>query len=142
MRPDTILKLPIFCLLAMGLWGCGGGSDSPPLGTVSGVVTLDDKPLANAEVTFQPDKGRASVGQTDSDGNYTLAYTGSANGALIGSHRVVITSAVEAFSDESGEGKDREARPEILPPNYNTKTTLDAEVKAGANSIDFPLSSK
>lgn len=142
MRPDAIMKLPIFCLLAIGLCGCGGGSDSPPLGTVSGVVTLDDKPLANAEVTFQPEKGRASVGQTDSDGNYTLAYTGSANGALIGSHRVVITSAVEAFSDESGEGKDREARPEILPPKYNSQTTLDAEVKAGANSIDFQLSSK
>jgi len=142
MRLSVILKLSIIGLLVSLISGCGGGSDTPPLGTVSGVVTLDEKPLANAQVTFQPAGGRASVGETDSEGKYTLSYTGAAAGALIGPHQVVIISAVEAFSDESGEGKDRAARPEILPAKYNSKTTLKAEVKAGSNTIDFPLTSK
>jgi len=29
-----------------------------------------------------------------------------------------------------------------LPPRYNEKTELTAEVKRGSNTIDFPLSSK
>ncbi|WP_232100768.1 Ig-like domain-containing protein [Gimesia fumaroli] len=125
-----------------GLWGCGGGSDTPPLGQVSGTVTLDGQPLEQAQVTFQPENGRASIGETDSEGNYELSYTGTTSGALLGAHQVVIISAVEAYSDESGEGKDRKARPELLPAKYNSKTTLKADVKSGSNQIDFPLTSK
>lgn len=142
MKPAAMLNMSLLSLSLLFLSACGGGSDTPPLGTVSGVVTLDDKPLADAEVTFQPEKGRPSLGKTDSQGNYTLAYTVNENGALIGPHKVLITTAVEAFSDETGEGQDREARPEILPPKYNAQTTLTAEVKPGANTIDFPLKSK
>ena len=142
MKPVALLNMTLLSLSFVFLSGCGGGSDTPPLGTVSGVVTLDEKPLADAEVTFQPEKGRPSLGKTDSEGNYTLAYTVNENGALIGSHQVIITTAVEAFSDETGAGNDREARPEILPAKYNAQTTLTAEVKPGANTIDFPLKSK
>ncbi|MEQ8633710.1 hypothetical protein [Gimesia maris] len=142
MKPAAMLNMSLLSLSLLFLSACGGGSDTPPLGTVTGVVTLDDKPLADAEVTFQPEKGRPSLGKTDSEGNYTLVYTASDNGALIGPHKVLITTAVEAFSDESGAGNDREARPEILPPKYNAQTTLTAQVKPGANTIDFPLKSK
>lgn len=142
MNPVALLNITLLSFSLVLLSGCGGGSDTPPLGTVSGVVTLDEKPLADAEVTFQPETGRPSLGKTDSQGNYTLAYTVNDNGALIGPHKVIITTAVEAFSDETGGGQDREARPEILPPKYNAQTTLTAEVKSGANTIDFPLKSK
>lgn len=142
MNPFALLNITLLSFSLVLLSGCGGGSDTPPLGTVSGVVTLDEKPLADAEVTFQPETGRPSLGKTDSQGNYTLAYTVNDNGALIGPHKVIITTAVEAFSDETGGGQDREARPEILPPKYNAQTTLTAEVKSGANTIDFPLKSK
>ena len=142
MKPVSFFNATLLSLSFVFLSACGGGSDTPPLGTVTGVVTLDDKPLADAEVTFQPEKGRPSLGKTDSEGNYTLVYTASDNGALIGPHKVLITTAVEAFSDESGGGNDREARPGILPPKYNAQTTLTAQVKPGANTIDFPLKSK
>ncbi|MCA9023501.1 MAG: hypothetical protein KDA74_25305 [Planctomycetaceae bacterium] len=142
MKPVSFFNATLLSLSLVLLSACGGGSDTPPLGTVTGVVTLDDKPLADAEVTFQPEKGRPSLGKTDSEGNYTLVYTASDNGALIGTHKVLITTAVEAFSDESGAGNDREARPEILPPKYNAQTTLTAQVKPGTNTIDFPLKSK
>lgn len=142
MNPFALLNITLLSFSLVLLSGCGGGSDTPPLGTVSGVVTLDEKPLADAEVTFQPETGRPSLGKTDSQGNYTLAYTVNDNGALIGPHKVIITTAVEAFSDETGGGQDREARPEILPPKYNAQTNLTAEVKSGSNTIDFPLKSK
>lgn len=128
-------------IIACGMSACSG-SNGPQLGQVSGVVTLDGEPLEYAQITFQPEKGRPSVAETDSAGNYSLSYTGTSTGALIGAHKVVITSAMDAYSDETGEGKDRKARAELLPAKYHTQTTLTAEVKSGSNQIDFPLTSK
>src|SRR5439155_21810734 len=56
--------------------GCGSGNKVVP---VSGTVTLDGKPLANAHVAFQPEApkgsqnaGVGSYGVTDASGKYTL----------------------------------------------------------------------
>jgi len=141
MNEVVATKILLFGFLTLGLCGCSG-SDAPSLGQVSGTITLDGKPLDHAEVLFQPEKGRASLGETDGEGNYELAYTGTSSGALLGPHKVVITTARDAFSDESGAGNDRAARPEILPARYNSKTTLTAEVEQGSNQIDFTLTSE
>src|SRR5437667_12114172 len=69
--------------------GCG---NSPPLGTVSGRVTLDGQPLAETTVEFQPASGSPSYGVTDADGRYTLAWNADQQGALVGRHTVRITS--------------------------------------------------
>ena len=75
--------------------GCGPGSDIPPLGKVSGKLTLDGKPAANMSVEFHPDnsagtKGPMSFGITDGEGKFSL-YTGSgAEGAVVGKHIVVV----------------------------------------------------
>ena len=143
MKIFIMMRFSVFSLLTLFILGCGGGGgDAVPLGSVSGIVTFDDKPLENAQVLFQPETGRASMGETDSNGKFNLAYTATKKGALIGSHVVIITSAVEAFSDESGEGKDRKGRAEILPKKYHSETTLKAKVESGSNTIDFELSSK
>ncbi|MFN3158053.1 MAG: hypothetical protein ACE37I_01985 [Rubinisphaera brasiliensis] len=126
-------------LLILGIAGCGGASDTPPLGTVSGTVTWNGEPLQDAYLTFQPETGRASIGRTDSNGQYSLAYTGDKNGALVGKHTVMITTATEGYSDESGEGNDRPAREEILPAKYHSASELTAEVTSGSNTIDFDL---
>lgn len=42
--------------------GCGSGVALPELGTVSGVVTLDGKPLPGVTVKFVPANGRTSSG--------------------------------------------------------------------------------
>jgi hypothetical protein len=52
----------LFCLSTLSLCltvGCGdsAGSDQPDLGTVSGVVTMDGKPLPAVTVTFTPTEG-------------------------------------------------------------------------------------
>lgn len=82
-----VLLLPV-ALLA----GCGG---VPPMGTVSGVVTLDGKPLPDVEIQFLPDptqgtRGATACCYTDEQGRFTLrTERHSADGALVGTHRVV-----------------------------------------------------
>lgn len=112
--------------------GCGGEkSDRPELGTVSGKVLLDGQPLSEASVMFLPEKGRASFGTTDTQGNYSLKYTDSVFGAKIGTHQVQITTAP---ADEPEKEK--------LPAKYHSESTLQMDVKPGRNECNFTLTSK
>ena len=117
------------CLLLLIPCGCGSG-DRPPLGTVHGTITLDGKPLAGASVIFEPvEPARASAGFTDDDGKYELIYIRRDKGAKVGAHLVRISVA------QSGKFP-------LLPPRYNRQSVLKADVKAGDNTIDFPLTSQ
>ena len=136
--PCPVASRPVVaCVLVLAsvlmLAGCGGNSDLPDLGTVEGVVTLDGQPLSGAQVTFSPASGRPSSGETGSDGSYQLQFTTDEDGAIVGSHTVKIATAVDGRDDPSTER---------VPPRYNSKTELTAEVKAGKNKFDFELSSK
>jgi len=72
--------------------GCGGGKQK--LAKVSGVVTLDGKPLDGAMVTFQPtDGGRPATGVTGADGHFTLTTYTSGDGAQLGDHKVLVTKS-------------------------------------------------
>jgi hypothetical protein len=118
----------LFCALEIA--GCSRG-DRPELTEVQGIVTLDGKPLPRATVIFQPmNGGRSSRGLTDSQGKYRLLYLRDIEGAILGSHKVTITTVTE------------DDRKEILPARYNKQTTLAADVKAGKNQRDFQLTSQ
>ena len=107
--------------------GCGR-SDGPPRGQVRGKVTLDGKPLPGALVVFHPPKGHISYASTDGEGRYDLIFIREEHGALVGKHHVEIsTRPPEDF------------RKEIVPERYNKNTTLEQEVVAGGNEIDFDL---
>lgn len=125
------------------LWCCslaGCGSPGPKLGTVSGTVTLDGKPVPDAKVEFQPDGGGSpSYGTTDAGGRYELMYTHDKAGAMVGHHSVRITTG-RTITDPDGEALDI---PETLPARYHRDTELSADVQAGSNSgTDFKLTSK
>ena len=121
-------KFLIAVLLAAG---CGGGGVE--LGDVSGRVTLDGKPLPNALVRFQPEKGgRSAQGITDADGRYKLNYSARDTGALAGKSKVLITT---------GSLEDSSRRSEKVPKKYNDETELTAEVTSGDNAINFDLRS-
>jgi hypothetical protein len=126
-RERSVVRGLLACT-AVGLLllsACSRG-DKPPLGTVSGTVTFDGKPLGDARVIFEPTEGgRASTASTDRDGKYALTYLRKEKGAKVGPHLVRITAA----------------NPGILQARYNSQTTLRAEVKPGNNQIDFPLAS-
>lgn len=140
MRGRFLLLFPCLLLLA----GCGGSSVAP----VSGTVTLDGKPLANATVVFQPDgggkePGPASSGVTDANGRYTLrVVTGSTDGAVVGKHKVSITAYegdVEGQSSAPGKG-DKVFAKALVPVEYNAQTTLTFEVPSGGtDKADFVL---
>jgi hypothetical protein len=121
------VALAVLALVA----GCGK-SDRPPLGKVSGTVTLDGQPLPEALVLFTPDgPGRTSQGVTDASGRYSVTYLRDIVGANLGRHMVRITTARE----ETG-------AKELLPAKYHAKTTLSATVSPGDNVVDFALDSK
>ena len=113
--------------------GCGRGSDVE-VGKVAGTVTLNEQPLAEATILFQPESGRPSYGTTDSQGKYTLEYTGGVEGAMVGRHKVIIRSEVP------GEDGEPPRVAEKLPAKYHSQSELSADVKAGQNTFDFDLS--
>ncbi len=133
-------SLPFLALAgvtALLLSGCGS-SDGPKLASVSGTVTLDDRPLPDATVEFQPHSGSPSIGVTDSTGRYKLMYTASKPGATLGKHKVRITLSSE---NPDAQGKQLAIRP-LLPPRYNRNSELTAEVTSGSNKFDFSLKSR
>lgn len=134
------ITILFFIFMLPTLTGCSQApSDQPPLGTVSGVITLDGEPLKYALVLFLPADGRASSAETDSEGRYALNYSEDYPGAQIGAHTVQITTFQE-FDHPTD--PDRPARPELLPAKYHQKTELTADVQPGTNEINFELVSK
>jgi hypothetical protein len=138
--------------------GCGEGG--PELGTVTGQVTMDGKPLPNVLVTFVPESGGdVSTAVTNDQGNYELIF-GDRKGALPGKHKVVLTTIAPtqaaASSGMTSESSDYEkqaaggsvdvyaaaaAWKEPIPEQYNVKSDLVKEVAAGSNVINLELKS-
>lgn len=119
----------------LGSIGCGG-ADLPELGTVTGKVTLDGKPLAGVMVQFHPlSEGRPGSGVTDKDGNYVLTYDGGAKGTKVGPNKVEINTIWPDGEPEPGQN-------EQIPAKYNSATTLQEVIKKGSNAFDFALQSK
>ena len=119
-------RLLLSALACIMLVGCSRG-DRPPLAPVSGVVTLNGKPLAGVKVVFQPQTGHASMGITDQNGRYELIYIRDVKGAMLGKHRVEISKQSE------------EGAPDQLDSRYNTESTLTRVVKGDSNTFDFEL---
>ncbi len=116
---------------------CGwlSGCSSSQLGVVHGAVTYDGQPLEHGRILFLPDEGRSAFGDIDR-GKYTLTTYKPGDGALIGTHHIIVQSDVlsdphDAFSD----------RTPLIPERYGKAETsgLTAEVKPGRNQLDFDL---
>ena len=127
-------------VLLIAATGCSRGSGTVP---VSGVIKLDDRPLANASVTFIPQNsegGREAFGFTNAEGVFHLATNKVADGALPGKYKVVVRPVPPADAGAAHKSQ-REAmkqvstgtppRPSVtLPPQYSdaTKTILTQDV--------------
>lgn len=144
--------------IVLGLAMILGCSESgPPLGTVTGTVTMDGEKLPNAIVSFVPEAGgRASVATTDENGEYRLAYI-DRPGALIGTHKISVTSTAKVESEIPTDIRSDDPRyaemqsrqsdynnatvKESIPAVYNSKSQLVREVSSGTNVIDLALTS-
>ena len=116
-----------FVILMACFAGCG--KTAPELAPVTGRITLDGKPLENADILFQPDGSKPpSTGRTDANGRYELAYKRAVMGGRVGSNTVRITISPEVV-----------ANPPNIPARYNTESELTKEVKSGQNEFNFDL---
>lgn len=119
------------------LSGCGSGR--PKTASVHGKVTYKGQPVPRGTVTFIPDGGTAATGEIGSDGSYTLTTFRKGDGAIPGTHKVVIT----AMQDRSSQPLEAWSplAPPIIPTKYMNLSTTDlrAEVKEGENVCDFVL---
>lgn len=109
--------------------GCSGASDQPELGEVSGIVTLDGKPVVGVNVVFKPDIGRAAAGNTDAEGNYSLQYLEGVEGCKLGPNTV-------SFDWPPGS-----TNAIGIPAKYNDTAPFKFEVKPGSNSFDLKMES-
>lgn len=129
-------------LLCASLVGCGGSGVK--LGEVRGRVTVDGKPVPKATLEFVPTAPETSpsLGVTDKDGNYRLAYSQDEFGAMLGTHNVKITTKAISKDEMPDDGSAVEQVFVAIPKKYAKDGALTAEVKAGSNTINFELDTK
>jgi hypothetical protein len=130
------------CLVALlGLLGLAGCySAESDVVAVSGQVTLGGEPLAGAVVTMQPvnasQRGRAtgSVGRTDADGRYSLTLIDpQLPGAVVGEHRVTITTADSSIDDAKLPTGER------VPRRWRNGSQTFVVPAGGTSTADFAL---
>ncbi len=92
---NTVVVKASLLLVVAVITGCSGGDF--PTAKVSGMVTCEGTPVANAMVFFEPLRtnangtavvGKQGFGFTDEAGKYVLATYGKGDGAVVGKHRV------------------------------------------------------
>jgi len=134
------------CAVAVVACGCGGDGKIAP---VSGVVTLNGKPVADVAVTLQPiaaegnnSPGPASFGVSGPDGRYTVKLVGEeTRGATVGKNQVRF-SAHAVPTDFSEEGLKKAKATVKIPSRYWYESKLEFDVPAeGTTSADFQLTS-
>jgi hypothetical protein len=137
----TLALVFLACLLC----GCARN----PRAGVGGRVLLDNRPLDNGYILFQPAPGTLSpnAGASIEDGYYSVPAE---KGPLPGRYRVEIHSfrktgrkiPVGAPADLGGSGGMGDEEVEAIPARYNAQTTLECELQSGDNTHDFELRSK
>ncbi len=139
-RNFHLLLLGTVCLVMLG---CGGSEfDIVP---VSGKVTLNGEPLVGAQVRLQPtggaeNPGPSSTGLTNDQGEYVMKTIDGETGAVVGHHRVSITS--NPFREVPAGDSDVSPNEERVPKRYNLLSEVTLDVPEGGNDgADFDLTS-
>ena len=113
---------------------------------VSGLITLNGEPLADAYVTFDPRSssedgiaGPGSFGRTDSQGRYELMTFDNRKGAVQAAHRVAIRTMI---AEEDSDQRVKIVRESYCLINIIGALTLTFEVSpGGTDQANFELTS-
>lgn len=129
---------PAILLLILVTLGCPANSTLPELGEVSGVITIDGRPLPEASIVFRPQKGgRFATALSDREGRYELSYISYPHlvyGTRTGENTVFVSTY------QGSTGNVRKIRPELVPECYRGLTSdLKVHVKRGRNVINLEL---
>ena len=95
-------RATLVSLLFLGICGCGDG-DRPEVVPVSGVVTLEGKPLTTGSVMFQPAKGHHARALIQPDGSFVMTTFNEGDGATVGTQMVRVASSEKQKVDKDGE---------------------------------------
>jgi hypothetical protein len=125
----------------VALAGCGLAlSGCNRLGSLSGAVTFDGKPVEHALIRFEslPRPSESVEGGSVVNGRFEIAPK---IPLRAGSYQVIISAPnpPKASRKSAGPG-DTPVGEELIPARYNTESTLVVEVKAGTrNEFTFTL---
>ena len=154
----------VLALFVLGVSGCGGSRGTVK---VKGTVTLDEKPLPGATITFLPEdkSGKQAIGRSESDGTFYLTTFKTDDGAIPGEYKVIVAysegdkatqgidpgkmddKAKMAFFNKMSPGsrsdEDRKKKSKVVPEAYTdaTKTPLKETVAAGGSTVELKLRS-
>lgn len=133
-------------LTALLLVGTACG-ERPETSAVSGQLLQDGKPLANILVTFIPERTGEeapirSMAMTDSEGKFQLRTETRIEGALLGSHRVILEDLEILHAPRSENGTVTEMPAARFHDRYKSiaSSPLKADVAVGANQLKLEIS--
>lgn len=129
------IAFALLSLISISFAGCGGQPAGPKLETVTGKVTFDGQSVTEGDITVTPlDPGGRSAGAKIVDGAFTLQTD-------VGKKKVEITAMrdVPGKFREDNPGEKVQVREQFIPKQYNEKSELTLDVKAGPNEPVFDL---
>jgi hypothetical protein len=127
--------------------GCGGGSsyEGAERAAVSGSVTLDGNPLPYGSILFVAQGKNRMASAVIQNGSYAIAE---AQGPNLAEYTVQITGYAKA-PPAAADGDEEDANApnpdeasageQIVPAQYNAKSTLKVTISAGENTHDFTM---
>ena len=142
-----------YAWIALLLAGCGAATTSPDvdLVPVTGTVTLDGKPVANATVLFNPlqgTKGTGGYGVTDAEGKFTLKHRSEKEGCEAGEYGVTFTKITQPDGSPLPPNADRATvgMVEQIPAAYvqfdPNAVVEQVKVAKPSTTVEFRLDSK
>jgi len=117
-------------ILLLVLAGCGGSD----IKKVSGTLTYKGQPVPDAYVTFTPDNGRPSWGETDGQGRFTLHYDKTQDGAIAGKHKVSVRPKPTA-STEPGMAPKLSADTAAFYDKYGARSTVEVTIDKNDSNL-------
>jgi len=133
----------------LGWWGLIGGllvlggceASGLRRAAVSGTVRVDGQPLAEGSINFFPTEGTEgpTAGAPIVQGKYQIPR---ANGVTVGKNLVQIQANRKTgrkVPNPMAPGTLTDEIVELLPPEYNTQSTLVRTIEPGSNVLDFDL---
>jgi hypothetical protein len=130
------------CAVAAGI--VLAGCSRREMGPVTGRVTHRGQPVAAAVVQFLPSNGPMAAATTDAAGRFQLRTFGTSDGALTGTHTVVVVP----WFDEMGAAENQLLEELVLPERPDipavyrqphTSPLTAAVTSRGPNEFEFAL---